>query len=387
MTGFAVAWGIFILVALLGVSNGLQNGMQAMWGNKLSNSCDIWAMWTSKPYNGLPSGRELYFSRKQSELIRQMPETELFSCVVSSSMETVFGTEASNISIKGVEGDYQKIMNKDIAAGRFINDRDQAEETKVAVLDQRALEELKTSAEEVIGKHIRIGGINFLVVGVCENGDRWEEATAHIPFSTHQRIFSVNHLFSNMSVTFRSGTDSLEHRVKNLLAPSMQFDPTDSQAVGVWSQEEAVKEQNKAMSAIRLFILILGLCTLTSGAVGVSNIMLVSVRERTKELGIRKALGAPPSTVMLSVIGEALAITGLFGIIGLGIGAGFIRIIKQVMSYQQGDFANIFQNPNVDMGIVSIALIILIAVGVIAGAIPASKAMKVRPIEAMNAEK
>jgi putative ABC transport system permease protein len=181
-----------------------------------------------------------------------------------------------------------------------------------------------------------------------------------------------------------SGTRNIETKVKNLLAGPMQFDKSDPFGIGVWSQEESVEEQQRVMGAIRLLILILGLCTLVSGAVGVSNIMLVSVRERTKELGIRKALGAPPSTVMWSVVGESLAITSIFGFIGVLLGSGLMSLIGAIMSKTKNA---VFVNPSVDAWAVIVATLILIVIGVVAGAIPAYRAMRIKPIEAMNADK
>jgi putative ABC transport system permease protein len=262
---------------------------------------------------------------------------------------------------------------------------------KVCVVDKRTAEELGT--EDLVGKQLKLGDINFLVVGVCENGDRWEGASVLIPLSTHQAIYSTNHHFDHISLTAdlppfnRTGDPTemspFEQKVHQLLAPVMQFDPKDHRAVGVWSQQEMYDQQQGAMTAIRLFVLIIGICTLISGAVGVSNIMLVSVRERTKEFGIRKAIGAPPSTILTTVVGESIFITALFGYIGLFFGIGVMELVNMLVP--EGDFP--FRNPTVDLGVVTIATLFLIIVGVIAGAIPAVRAMRIKPIEALNYEK
>lgn len=383
MTGFAVAWGIFILVVLLGVSNGLENGMMANYGSRLSNSVDIWSQWTSVPYKGLPMYRRLQFTEREARLVESLPEVELFSRTATKTMEVSLGDQSSDLTIKAVEGDYQHILHKDIIVGRFINDRDCNGREKVAVPDERTAEALATTPEQLLGQYIKIGGISFRVVGVCEKGDRWQGAAVHVPFDTYMAIFSTDKRFGNMATTMKTGTRNIEQRIKHLLAPSMQFDENDPQAVGVWSQEESLDEQNKVMGAIRLFIIILGLCTLMSGAVGVSNIMLVSVRERTKELGIRKALGAPPRTIMASVIGEALAITTLFGTIGMLLGMGVMSVVGKVLAQNPTD-EQILLNPTVDVGAVLLALAILILIGVLAGATPARKAMRIKPIEAMR---
>ena len=385
MTGFAVVWGMFILVVLLGVSNGLENGMQANYGSRLSNSVDIWSSWTSIPYKGLPKERYLFFNDNNAQLIRNLPEVELFSRVASKyNVETVYGKESIALELIGVEGDYQHIFNKDIIVGRFVNARDIAEQEKIGVLDERAIEMLGVNAEQILGEYIKVNNIRFRVVGVCEKGERWQGASMFIPFTTHQNLFSTSRKFQKMSLTMTSGTRDIYKKVKNLLAGPMQFDKDDPFAIGVWSQEESVEEQQRVMEAIRLFILILGLCTLVSGAVGVSNIMLVSVRERTKELGIRKALGAPPSMVMWSVIGESLMITSIFGFIGVLMGSGVVSLIGM---FTANATEQVLVNPSVDVWAVVVATLILIVIGVIAGAIPAYRAMRIKPIEAMNADK
>lgn len=387
MTGFAVVWGIFILVVLLGVSNGLENGMHANYGSRLSNSVDVWSSWTSIPYKGLPKERYMFFNDNHAQIIRSMPEVELFSRVVSKyNVETVYSKESITLEVVGVESDYQHIFNKRLLSGRFVNARDIAEREKVGVLDERAIEMLGVTADQILGAYIKVSNVRFRIVGVCEKGDRWQGASIYIPFSTHQSIFSTYREFGKMCMTMTSGTRDIEKKVKNLLAGPMQFDKDDPRAIGVWTQEESVEEQGRVMGAIRLFILLLGLCTLISGAVGVSNIMLVSVRERTKELGIRKALGAPPATIMWSVVGESLIITTFFGFVGVLIGSGVVAIIRMVIANSQGA-EQVLQNPSVDLGAILIATLILVIIGVIAGAIPAYRAMRIKPIEAMNADK
>jgi putative ABC transport system permease protein len=361
--------------------------MHANYGSRLSNSVDVWSSWTSIPYKGLLKERYILFNDNHAQIIRSMPEVELFSRVVSKyNVETVYSKESITLEVVGVESDYQHIFNKRLLSGRFVNARDIAEREKVGVLDERAIEMLGVTADQILGAYIKVSNVRFRIVGVCEKGDRWQGASIYIPFSTHQSIFSTYREFGKMCMTMTSGTRDIEKKVKNLLAGPMQFDKDDPRAIGVWTQEESVEEQGRVMGAIRLFILLLGLCTLISGAVGVSNIMLVSVRERTKELGIRKALGAPPATIMWSVVGESLIITTFFGFVGVLIGSGVVAIIRMVVANSQGA-EQVLQNPSVDLGAILIATLILVIIGVIAGAIPAYRAMRIKPIEAMNADK
>lgn len=381
MTGFAVVWGIFILVVLLGVSNGLENGMQANYGNRLSNSVDIWTRWTDMAYKGLPRWRNLRFTDREATLVQQMPEVEYFSRVASNYRQTTFRTEGDEMEIIGVEPDFQRIYRKQILQGRFLDPIDMAEHKKVAVVDERAIKAFSCAAEEIVGRYITVGDVLFRVVGVCEQGEKWDGAIVYIPFATHQALYSTDKKFEKMSMTLHAGTHDIKKRIFSLLAPPMQIHPEDTEAIGIWSQEESAEQNQQAMAAIRLFIIILGLCTLISGGVGVSNIMLVSVRERTRELGIRKALGAPPATIMQTIIGEALAITLTFGVIGVLLGMGVVALIGQLTQDAENQ---ILLNPSVNLAVVAIATTIIVFIGVVAGAIPALRAMKIKPIEAMR---
>ena len=399
MTGFAVAWGIFILVVLLGASNGLQNGIQDTYGSKASNAVEVNAGWAELAYKGLPKDRQLYFTLREVNIVRNLPEIEHFSAVVQTGGTLSYGTAYSTVRILGVESDYQSILRKHIESGRFLNQHDDVERTKVCVLDKRTVEELGN--QDLLGKYVHIGDVPFLVVGICANGDRWEGASAHIPLSTCMAIFATDKHINKMVMTtigadlhqpkttanqrpWERPPSPFEQKLRNLLSPLMQFDPSDNGALWVWSQSERVEETGGVMNAIRLFVLIIGICTLISGAVGVSNIMLVSVRERTKEFGIRKAIGAPPRVILLTVVGESVLITALFGYMGMFVGIGIMELINTLLP-PGGDFP--FRNPTVDIPAVSIATFILIIVGVVAGAIPAVRAMRIKPIEALNYEK
>lgn len=404
LTGFAVAWGIFILVILLGASNGLTNGIQDSYGSRVSNAIELRAFWASKPYKGLPKDRSVYFTPREAALVRQLPYINLFSAVAEKNITASFNAQYSSVRVLGVEGDYQKIYRKSLKNGRFINALDDKERAKVCVIDERTLQELGQA--DLLGKYIMLGDIPFLVVGVCENGDRWEGASVHIPLSTCLALYATDQHFRSIALTINDQQSArlmkkvplnntpanrfepteqtiFEQEIRLMLSPLMQFAPDDNNAIFVRSQAERVEETNKVMAAIRLFVLIIGICTLISGAVGVSNIMLVSVRERTKEFGIRKAIGAPPATILASVIGESLIITTLFGYIGMFVGIGIMELINRLVP--QGDFP--FRNPTVDLPAVIIATTILIIVGVVAGAIPALKAIRIKPIEALNYEK
>ena len=387
MTGFAVAWG-----------NELRNGIQDSFGNQVTNMVTIHAGWTSMPYKGFKEDRPLYFTEREAEVLSQLPEVELFATEASKrGMNINHGTQYASVTLKGVQGDYQAIYRTTIYQGRYINRLDDRHRAKVCVINQRTEEELMT--KDLLGKYIQVGDISFLVVGICENGDKWSGSTIYIPFSTYMTLFSPDRHFDHMALVLTEKADLIrksennfmrwdasspfEDKVRATLAPLMQFDPADQRAVWIWNQADSYNSQQGIMNAIRLFVLIIGLCTLVSGAVGVSNIMLVSVRERTKEFGIRKAIGASPKTILLTVVGESTLITALFGYMGMFVGIGIMELINQFIP-TDGDVP--FKNPTVDIPIIITATMILILVGVIAGAIPAYRAVKIKPIEAMRAE-
>lgn len=392
MTGFAIAWGIFILVVLLGASSGLENGIKEAYGSQVDNTLEVWAGWTSMPYNGLKLERSLSFTDQEAELVRNLPEVARYSSSASKWRFVTYNSNYTNTEIKGIESDWQYIMRRTVVRGRFINALDLRGHAKVAVVNDRLIDEINNGNSDIVGQFIKIGNINFKIVGVSKSESQWESATAYIPLTTHQTIYSPNRHFDHMAIQLRNDANGnpptgMDKRMRTLLSPSMQFHPDDQRAIGVWDKEESYRQQQGVMSAIQLFILIIGICTLISGAVGVSNIMLVSVRERTKEFGIRKAIGAGPKTIIGSVVGESLLITGLFGCIGMLIGSGVVKLINMLLPANAEGFARVFRNPTVDMPTVLTATAILIIIGVIAGFIPARNAVKIKPIEAMNADK
>ncbi len=392
MTGFAVAWGIFILIVLLGASTGLENGMRDQWGEKASNCMEVWTKWRTKPYNGLPTYETLWFTEREAEIIRKTPGIDKFSKVINMKWCNVgYKSEEANMQIRGVDSDYKEIMQSDVTVGRFLNQLDDHEYAKVVVLDDKALTDL-VADKSIIGKYITIQEIPFLVVGVCKNINSWGSSSVYIPFSTHQKIFSTDKKFDKVCFTMHHVMDSTEQKmfeqnIRTKLSGPMLFDSTDENAIGVWTQRQTVENQTKAMNIIRTFILIIALCTLLSGAVGVSNIMLVSVSERTKEIGIRKALGAPPVNILGMIVCEALIIMMIFGFIGMLAGIGLVELVGGMIPVAEEGPGAIFRNPTVNLGAVAIALSILISIGTVAGFMPAWKAIKIKPIEAMNTGK
>lgn len=381
MTGFAVSWGIFILVVLLGASSGLQHGFEKNYAGQMSNAMTISGGWAQMPYRGLPIWRQILITPQAYRLLEQQPEFEFITPVGETGGSVRYRDEESTINVKGVTTDYHRIKKTEILRGRMLLPMDIEQELKVVVLNERALNDIANGDLSIVGNHIRIGSIFYRVVGVAKDKDAWGGSEALIPYSIFRKIYQPDGKIRRIEAVLHPGTKDFGDKIRHLLSPILLYDPEDHGAMWIRDYEEDYANMMKVMWALRLFILIVSICTLISGAVGVSNIMLVSVRERTKELGIRKALGAPPADVLRSVVTESLVITVLFGAIGVLLGTGVVKIINIMTA---GAKESPFINPTVDMGTVLIATLILIVVGVVAGAVPATKAMKVKPIEAMR---
>jgi len=392
LTGFAVAWGIFILIVLLGAGNGLRNGVTSNFSDRATNYVNISTGITSMPHNGIKAGRHLKFSNKELEVIEKMPEVSNANGIVRIPDQNIsFGNEYGVYLILGVQPVYTKIFTVKIDdGGRFINDIDVKQQKKVVVLDKTIAETLFKN-ENCIGKYVKIGSLMFQVVGVNTKANRWEKQV-YIPFSTAQAIYNPDKKFWWM-VSNINGLETVKenedfyNRLKVNLAKSMNFNSDDPRAVWIWNAHQDYIQTQKIFGTINVFVGIIGIFTLIAGIVGISNIMLVSVRERTREFGIRKAIGAPPASILWSVILEAMIITAIFGYIGLVCGVGLTEAANSILS-QNADpnGMTIFKNPTISIGYAFAATLIMIISGVIAGYIPARKAVKIKPIEAMRNE-
>lgn len=381
MTGFAVSWGIFILVVLLGASSGLQHGFEKNYAGRMSNAITISSGWAQMPYKGLPIWREIRLTPQAYKILKQMPEFELITPVGETSGAVRYRDEETMLSVKGVTTDYHLIKKTEILRGRMLLPMDVEQGQKVVVLNERALNDICNGDLSIVGNYLQIGNIFFRVVGVAKDKEAWGGGEALVPYSIFSKLYQPDGKISRVEAVLQPGTKDFGQHVRRVLSPLLKFAPEDDSALWIRDYEEDFAGMMKVMWALRLFILIVSICTLISGAVGVSNIMLVSVRERTKELGIRKALGAPPVAVLRSVVGESLMITALFGCMGVLLGTGVVKLIN-ILTASAKDTP--FINPTVDMPTVLLATAILMIVGVVAGAIPATKAMKVKPIEAMR---
>jgi putative ABC transport system permease protein len=398
LTGFSVAWGIFMLIVLLGAGNGLRNGVMSNFSGRAINSVSLRPGWTSMPYKGLRADRRITFDQRTVDFVRRgIPEigylsASIFHTNLSVAYGEEYGTWQTEACMPAVDHIDYMVMSK----GRFLNDIDQAQRRKVIVISTVAEKVLFKNGEDPIGKHIIADGIAFQVVGVYDTPlDQNYNPPNYIPLSTGSVLYDrgrgINIIeFTVNGIADEEEAEALTVRIRNLLGPYLGFDPTDRSAMYVRNSAEMAAQTNNIFLYLNIFLVIVGLASLMAGIVGVGNIMLITVKERTREIGIRKALGATPWSVIKSVILEAIFITTAAGYVGIILGSGLIAVVDKVLS-SAGSAAGgggmaMFQNPNVSMGVVLGATALLIACGVVAGLIPSLKATRIRPIEAMRAD-
>ena len=396
LTGLSVSWGIFILIILLSAGNGLKNGVISNFSDRATNMVQIWSGRSSLPYKGLKSGRSLNFAEKQIvDLKDGLKETSGQTGLIEKTLNITFNNEYGSFSINGVKPAYNDIFNLkfDQGNGRFINDLDLKNNNKVIIID-RKIEETLFKTESALGKYVKVGEVMFKVVGINTKKERYGEGSAYIPFTTAQSIFNPDKKFYHIAMQVnglktKEENDAFNDRLKENMSQSLRFDPKDTQALYLWNSQRDYIETMKIFGGITIFVSIIGIFTLIAGIVGVSNIMLVSVKERTREIGIRKAIGAPPRSILTSIIIESILITTVFGYLGMMVGVGLTELINTIMQQtaaQSDTGMSVFKDPSVELSYVFISTAILIVAGVIAGYMPARRAVRIKPIEAMREE-
>ncbi|MDR2953701.1 MAG: ABC transporter permease [Prevotella sp.] len=396
LTGFAVAWGIFMLIILLASGNGLKNGVTSNFSNRAQNSVTLWPGWTSMPYQGLPSNRRISFDHKDYDLIsNKIPEVEYVSARVTQNVTISYGNEYGAWRLEGVSQDAAHINNIKVKAGdgRFLNKLDVDNRRKVAVISPE-MRRLLFKGEEPFGKYVIANGIAFQVIGIYDDSDMFNNnPPAYVPFTTAQMLYNRGWGFRQIDFTVK-GITKLEdnkafvERVRKQVAQLHKFDPADRSALYIRNTAEDVEMMSQLFFVINLFLGVIGILSLMAGVVGVGNIMLITVKERTREIGIRKAIGATPASVLRLIIFESIMITTAAGYIGLVIGvlvseSGVLE--NFIFNFPQEQFT-MFRDPRVDLDAAFLATFVLVLAGTIAGLIPALKATRVKPIEAMRAE-
>ncbi|MCC8146786.1 MAG: ABC transporter permease [Bacteroidales bacterium] len=395
LTGFSISWGIFMFCILLSSGNGLRNGLASNFGSRSVNSVQYWGRSTSIPHEGLPSKRSIKLDEKDLHLLKtQVPEADNISPMILRNLSISYQNyNTSNSSIEGVYPNYLNINGIKIKenSGRFINDFDLKEKRKVMVINER-LCKILFREEDPIGKLILAGGLSYTVIGVFEEDSWGNDEKAYVPFTTAQLLYNNGSGIHDISFTVnglntKAENEAFEEDFRGKLSILHLFNSKDKRAIGIWNQLSRFLEFNGMFNAISAFIWIIGIGTLLAGMIGVSNIMLITVRERTREIGIRKALGARPSAILGSILLESVFITSIFGYIGMFLGVGLGELVNTALSSPGMEgLAQAFKNPTIDVNIAVGAMLVLIFSGLIAGYFPALRAVKISPVEAMRAE-
>jgi putative ABC transport system permease protein len=390
LTGFSVAWGIFMLIILLGSGNGLENGVKEQFRGGAINGIWLSSGTTSMEYKGLKTGRDIRFTDQDYSMIKNTVKgyDRISARIFMGNLLVSHRNEYGTFFVSPSHPDYGFIKEVQITDGRFLNQIDIREFRKVAVIGEKVKTELFKGKDSLaMGEYISIRGVPFRVVGIFKDfgRDDNEQRRIYIPISTAQRIFYGDNTINQISFTTGNASpaeaEAMSTQAKLVLAKQHTFNPEDKMAINVMNKSEDVKKIMALFAGIRLFIWIIGIGTIIAGVVGVSNIMMISVKERTKEIGIRKALGATPGSIIGMIIQESLIITGIAGYIGLVLGVGVLQLVSAKMP--PSDF---FLNPQADIAIAIGATILLIVAGALAGFFPALKAAGIRPIEALRDE-
>ena len=395
LTGFSVAWGIFMLMILLGSGNGLSNGVASNFMHDAVNSMWIWTGETTIPYQGMKAGRSIQFHNEDQDIVKKVAGIGVSSGrFFMGNTRYSYGKESGEYTTITCQPELTQVENIIIKEGRFINEIDLVQKRKVIVLGT----DIKTALfkdSTAIGEYVNINKVPFKVVGIYADPTSTRNRNGYMPVSTAQMIFGGNNRLHNLAVTINAttleGSKAIEEQVRNVLARKHKFDPKDEGALGLFNKLEAYIQTMKIFQAIKIFIWIIGIGTLITGIVGVSNIMLIVVKERTKEIGIRKAIGASPSSVIGLILLESIMITTLAGYIGLVLGTGLMETINYFMVQSAGatpdpQGGSMFLNPTVDFNIAVSATLLLIVAGAIAGYIPAKRAASIKPIVALRDE-
>ena len=395
-TSFGVGWGIFILIILLAAGKGLENGIRADFGDIATNTMFMWSRNTTMPYKGLPKGRRFSFKLEDVQVIKDnVPDLRFIS-----PRNQLGGFRGANNVVRGlrtgafnVYGDYPEIIKQEpmtITSGRFVNHNDIQDKRKIAVIGDGVRNELYDQGETVIGTYIKIQGVNFMVVGTYQKkddgGGEEGQKEIYVPFTAFSQAFNTSNDVGWMAITANDGSSisDLKEKIVGVVKEKRKIHPDDKRAVGYFDLFEQFNRVESLFGALRWVAYFVGVLVLLSGIIGVSNIMLIVIKERTKEIGIRRALGEAPWSIKKQILMESIFLTIISGMIGIVFGAAFIYGVNAVLD-SVGP-VDMFINPSVSLAVVVSALIILVFSGLLAGFIPAQSAIKIRPIEALRTE-
>ncbi len=398
-TAFGVFWGIFMLIVMLGSGRGLNNGVSQGMGDLATNSMFMWTRQTTVPYKGFPRGRRYNFNNDDTQALKNnLPEIEY----IAPRLQVFSAGEGNNNVVRGertaaftIQGDYPAYNLIDpvtMKKGRFINDLDIEQRRKVVVIGSRVYDEMFEKDEEPIGEYIRIQGVYFRVAGVFsskKNDQQAEQENSQIfmPFTTMQQTYNFGNMVGWYSITAKEGypVSQLLEKAKKIVKERHSIAPSDDRAIGSFNLEEEYRKMTTLFTGIDILIWIVGIGTLLAGIIGVSNIMLIVVKERTKEIGIQRALGATPFSIKSQIITESVFLTTIAGYFGLVFGVGVLELINTVL-IQTNASTDMFNHPEVDFNKAIAALVILVISGAVAGLIPAQRAIQIKPIDALRDE-
>ena len=395
LTGFSISWGIFMLIVLLSAGNGLQNGVTSNFAAENQNVITVRSGFTMIEYKGYPKWREILFDQRDLDLFAHS-FTEVDQIVPSYSnwgTTVVYGKKELNVRMTAVYPQYTNFEKIELISGRFINRTDVEDLRKMMVIAEKDAT-LLFEGENPIGKEVSIGDVVFKIVGMYKSRGQWRNSI-YVPFSTAMQLYNPSQQLTEIKLSV-NGLDEKEqitdfqNTVMKKLSRRHEFHPEDWNAVHVRSNMADYLETQSIFAGINIFVWLIGIGTLIAGIVGVSNIMLITVRERTKEFGVRKAIGAKPASILTLVVLESLTITTIFGYIGMFFGIALMEVVNKLLVMNgvgaMDEGIMVFKDPSVDMGIVIAATVVLIVAGIFAGYVPAKRAVKIKPIEALRYE-
>jgi putative ABC transport system permease protein len=399
LTAFGVFWGIFILVILLAAGNGLENGVKQGFSGMATNTMFMWAQGTSKPYKGLPKSRPIKFKNDDVPALKEkFPDLKYVS-----PRNQLGGYRGVNNVVRGtktaafnVNGDYPEFVNQEsmeIVKGRFVNYQDIDLKRKVAVIGQGVIDGLYEKTEEVIGTYIKVNSVNFMVVGVYKiksnnNGNAEErQKNIFIPFTSFQQAFNFGDRVGSMTITAKDNVSitDLKPQIIAFMKSRHIISPDDERAIGNFDLYAEFSKILDLFAILKFIAYFVGTLVLLSGVIGISNIMLIVVKERTKEIGIRRALGATPRSIRSQILLEAIFLTISAGMLGIAAATGVLIGVNKILDSMPSE-GSMFANPTVNLSVVFFALLILIGSGLLAGFIPAQTAIKVKPVDALRTE-
>jgi len=399
LTAFGVFWGLFMLVIMIGAGHGLQKGAYSEFSSYATNSVFIWPRLTTKPYKGFPIGRRFNFTNEDTEVIRRtVPGISSLAPRGrkrgrDGGNNVTHGDKTATLTIYGDHPEVQNIRMLQIISGRFLNRLDLSERRKVTVIGEETVKLLFEKEESPLGAYININNINFKVVGVyrlpSKNDEDYEEEAkaVFLPLSTFQQVFSWGETVGWFSITSEPQVKAsvVRDEVIRVLASRHTIAPEDERAFGSWNMEDEFQKIADLFVGIRFIVWFVGIFTLLAGIIGVSNIMLIAVRERTREIGIKRTVGATPFSVISQVLLEALLLTSIPGYVSLVCGVAVLEGVGHMIHILKID-AQMFQDPSIDFSAALLALAVLTIAGTLAGLMPAYRAVQGKPVEALRYE-